>query len=88
MKEIGKSTAELVRNRVTTKEAKEFLKIIINLEYSVIQQLNRSPAQISILALLLSPNVQREALLKVLKETCVPIGVIESSFESMNGVGH
>ena len=43
-KEIGKSTAELVRNRVTTEEAEEFLKIIRNSKYSLIQQLNRSPA--------------------------------------------
>ena len=35
-KEIGKSIAKPVRNRVITEEAKEFLKIIRNLEYSVI----------------------------------------------------
>ena len=82
-KEIGKSTAKPVRNRVITEEAEEFLKIIRNSEYSVIQQLNRSLAQISILALLLSSDVHLEALLKVLKETCVPTGVTESSFEGM-----
>ena len=31
-KEIGKGTVELVKNRVTTKEGVEFLKIIRNLE--------------------------------------------------------
>ena len=36
-KEIGKSTAKPIRNRVTTKEAEELLKIIRNSEYSVIQ---------------------------------------------------
>ena len=82
-KEIGKSTAKPVRNRVITEEAEEFLKIIRNSEYSVIQQLNRSLAQISILALLLSSDVHLEALLKVLKETCVPTGVTKSSFEGM-----
>ena len=82
-KEIGKSTTKPVRNRVITEEAEEFLKIIRNSEYSVIQQLNRSLAQISILALLLSSDVHLEALLKVLKETCVPTGVTESSFEGM-----
>ena len=39
-KEIGKGTVELVRNRVTIKEVEEFLKVIRNSEYSVIQQLN------------------------------------------------
>ena len=36
-KEIDKGTTEPVRNRVTIEEAKEFLKIIRNSEYSVIQ---------------------------------------------------
>ena len=35
-KEIGKGTTEPVRNKVITEEAEEFLKIIENLEYSVI----------------------------------------------------
>ena len=82
-KEIGKSIVELVKNRVTTEEAEEFLKTIRKANYSVIQQLNRSPAQISILALLLSFEIHREALLKVLKETHVPTGITDSSFEGM-----
>ena len=35
------------------------------------------------MALLLSSDVHRKALLKVLEETCVPTGVTESSFEGM-----
>jgi len=45
--------------------------------------LNKSPAQISILALLLSSEVHCEALLKVLKETHVPTSITDSSFEGM-----
>ena len=45
--------------------------------------MNKSPAHISILALLLSSEVHRGALLKVLKETHVPIGIIDSSFEGI-----
>ena len=82
-KEAGKHIAETVKCRVTTEEAKEFLKIIRNSEYSVIQQLNKLPAQISILALLLSSDVHRKALLKVLKEMCVPTSATESAFEGM-----
>ena len=82
-KEIGKGIAELVKNRVTIEEAEEFLKAIRNSEYSVIQQLNKPPAQISILALLMSSDVHRKAFSKVLKEICVPISAIESSFEGM-----
>ena len=49
----------------------------------MIRQLNKSPAQISILALLLSFEVHREALLKLLKETHVTIGITDSFFEGM-----
>ena len=82
-KKIGKGTAEPFRNRVTTGEAEEFLKVIRSLEYNVIQQLNKSLPQISILALLLSSEVHCNALLKVLKETRVPTSANESTFEGM-----
>jgi len=82
-KGIGKGTAELVKNKVTIEEAKEFLKTIRKADYSVIQQLNKSPAQISISTLLLYSEVHYEALLKVLKETRVPIGIIDDSFEGI-----
>ena len=82
-KEIGKSTTELVRNRVTTEEAEESLKTIRRANYSVIQQLNKSPSQISILAMLLSFEVHREALLNVLKEMHVPTDITDSSFEGV-----
>ena len=36
-KKIGKGTVKPIRNRVITKEAEEFLKIIKDSEYSVIQ---------------------------------------------------
>ena len=82
-KEIGKGTIEPVRNRVTTGEVEEFLKVIKNSKYSVIPQLNKLPTQISMLALLLSSEVHRNALLKVLKETRVPTSAIEFAFEGM-----
>ena len=46
-KEIGKSIAEPVRNRITIEEhsiAEELLKTIRKADYSVIQQLNKSLA--------------------------------------------
>ncbi|KAK9997812.1 hypothetical protein SO802_017415 [Lithocarpus litseifolius] len=75
--------AEPVRNRVINDEVEEFLKTIQKADYSVIQQLNKSPAQISILALLLSSEVHRKALSKVLKKMYVPIGITDSSFKGM-----
>ena len=49
----------------------------------MIQQLNKSPTQIYILALLLSLEVHREALLKLLKEMHVPTGITDSFFKGM-----
>ena len=49
----------------------------------MIQQFNKSPTQLSILAMLLSSEVYHEDLLKVLKETRIPTNIIDSSFKGM-----
>ncbi|XP_040951519.1 uncharacterized protein [Gossypium hirsutum] len=56
---------------VKEEEAKEFLKFLKHGEYSVVEQLHKQPARISVLALLLSSEVHRKALMKVLNETYV-----------------
>ncbi|XP_017644498.1 uncharacterized protein LOC108485166 [Gossypium arboreum] len=60
-----------VNEPVKEEEAKEFLKFLKHSEHSVVEQLHKQPARISILALLLSSKVHRSALLKVLNETYV-----------------
>ena len=52
---------------VTKKEAKEFLKFIKHSEYSIVEQLHKLPAKISLLALMMNSEPHREAVLKVLK---------------------
>ncbi|KAA3486545.1 reverse transcriptase [Gossypium australe] len=74
--ESSTSTSEeepeaLVNEPVKEEEAKEFLKFLKHSEYSVVEQLHRQPALISVLALLLRSEVHREALMKVLNETYV-----------------
>ena len=49
----------------------------------MIQQFNKSPTQLSILAILLSSEVYHEDLLKVLKETRIPTNILDSSFKGM-----
>ncbi|XP_040942156.1 uncharacterized protein [Gossypium hirsutum] len=56
---------------INEEEAKEFLKFLKHSEYSVVEQLRKQPARISVLALLLSSEVHRSALMKVLNETYV-----------------
>ncbi|XP_017644327.1 uncharacterized protein LOC108484965 [Gossypium arboreum] len=52
-------------------EAQEFLKFLRHSEYSVVEQLHKQSAHISILTLLLSSETHRDVLMKVLHETYV-----------------
>ncbi|XP_017984271.1 PREDICTED: uncharacterized protein LOC108663589 [Theobroma cacao] len=60
-----------VKNPVTEKEAGEFLKFIKHSEYSVVEQLTKTPARISLFSLLLNSEAHRNALLKVLNQAYV-----------------
>ena len=53
-------------------EADEFLKFIKHSEYSIVEQLHKLPAKISLLALMLNSEPHREAVLKILKQAYVP----------------
>jgi len=61
-----------VNEPVKEKEAAEFLRFIKHSEYSIVDQLNKQPAKISVLSLLLNSEAHRNALLKVLNEAYVP----------------
>ncbi|XP_039043314.1 uncharacterized protein LOC120182393 [Hibiscus syriacus] len=61
-----------VNEHVTENETIEFLKLLKHIEYSIVEQLHKLPARISILALLLSSEAHRSTLLKVLNQTFVP----------------
>ncbi|KAA3483325.1 hypothetical protein EPI10_005509 [Gossypium australe] len=60
-----------VNEPITEKEAKEFLKFLKHSEYSIVEQLHKQPACISVLALLLSSETHRDTLMKVLNKTYV-----------------
>ncbi|KAF1890986.1 hypothetical protein Lal_00001119 [Lupinus albus] len=53
---------------ITEEEAYEFLRFIKQSEYKVVDQLNRTPARISILSLLMSSEAHRNVLMKVLNQ--------------------
>ncbi|XP_017632067.1 uncharacterized protein LOC108474598 [Gossypium arboreum] len=72
MIEQGKErTKPLVNEPVTEDEAKEFLKFLKHSEYSVVEQLHKQPTHTSVLALLQNSEDYRNALMKVLNETCI-----------------
>ena len=62
---------ELINEPVIEEEANEFLKFIKHSEYSIVEQLHKLPAKISLLALMMNSEPHREAVLKVLKQAYV-----------------
>nr|XP_027066765.1 uncharacterized protein LOC113692545 [Coffea arabica] len=67
----AKENAVPTKPTVIDEEAFNFLKILKKSEYKVAEQLDKMPAQVSILNLLLTSELHREALLKVLTEAQV-----------------
>ncbi|XP_017972499.1 PREDICTED: uncharacterized protein LOC108661125 [Theobroma cacao] len=63
--------ANIIDVGVTEKEAAEFLKFIKHSEYNVVEQLNRLPARISLLSLLLSSEPHRNSLMRILNQAYV-----------------
>ena len=64
-----KKGEELVNEPVIVVEANEFLKFIKHNEYSIVEQLHKLPAKISLLALMLNFEPHKEVMLKVLKQS-------------------
>ncbi|PKI47568.1 hypothetical protein CRG98_032043 [Punica granatum] len=62
----------LPTKKVTEQEAETFMKVIKTSEYKVVEQMGKSPAHISLLALLLSFEPHRDALLKDLIAAQIP----------------
>ncbi|KAL5162185.1 hypothetical protein HKD37_07G019339 [Glycine soja] len=59
------------KKEVSLEEASEFLRIIQQSEFKVIEQLNKTPARVSLLELLMSSEPHRALLVKVLNEAHV-----------------
>ena len=57
---------------ITEVEANEFFKFIKHGEYSIVEQLYKLLAKISLLLLMLNSEPHGEAMLKVLKQAYVP----------------
>ena len=65
---------------VTEKEVLDLLKLLKRSEFKVMEQLDKMSAQISILDLLLTSELRREALLKVLSEDRIPKNISIDKF--------
>ncbi|KAK4706826.1 hypothetical protein R3W88_033622 [Solanum pinnatisectum] len=74
-----------VKNPVTEEEAEEFLRKMKLLDYFIVEQLRKTPAQISLLSLLIHSNEQRKAVMKILNEEHVSNEVTISQLEKIAG---
>lgn len=72
-----------IKKPITEEEAEEFLKKMKFPEYSILYQLKKTPAQISLLSLLLHSKERRDVLLKVLNEAYVPREITINQLEKM-----
>jgi len=86
----GKNMVELaktdeVNKPVSDEEANEFLKLMRHSKYSVVSQLKKTPARISLLSLMLSSKLHRNALQKVLNEAYIPQDITQDSIEHLVG---
>ncbi|XP_071921768.1 uncharacterized protein [Coffea arabica] len=70
---------------ITEKEALDFLKRLQRSEYNVIEKLSKSPAQISMLDLLFSSDVHRDALIEVLTKAQIPRDISVDNFSHVVG---
>jgi hypothetical protein len=80
-----KEVETVPKRKVTDEEAATFMRIVKDAEYKVVDQLRKTPAQISLLALLLSSEQHREALVNVLKEALVPKEISAGQMENLVG---
>ncbi|XP_027168835.1 LOW QUALITY PROTEIN: uncharacterized protein LOC113768604 [Coffea eugenioides] len=70
---------------VTEKEALDFLKRLQRSEYIVVEKLSKSPAQISMLDLLFSSDMHRDALLEMLTKAQIPKDISVANFSHVVG---
>ncbi|XP_071901017.1 uncharacterized protein [Coffea arabica] len=70
---------------ITEKEALDFLKRLQRSEYNVVEKLTKSPTQISMLDLLFSSDMHRDALIEVLTKAQIPKDISVDNFSHVVG---
>ena len=71
------------KKRVTLEEAHEFLRLIQQSEFKVVEQLNKTPARISLLELLINSEPRRALLMKVLNDAHVAHDISVEGFKGI-----
>ena len=74
---------EPIEKKVSMEEANEFLRIIQQSEFKIIEQLNKTPTRVSLLELLMSSKPHRVLLVKVLNEARVAPDISMQGFKGI-----
>ena len=83
MKEFAEGREGCSKKEVSLEEASEFLCIIQQSEFKVMEQLHKTPARVSLLELLMSFEPHRALLVKVLNEAHVAQDIFVEGFEGI-----
>jgi len=71
------------KRSISKAEAEEFWRKMQPKDYSIVKHLEKTPAQISVWALLMSSQLHRQALMKALDDTYVPVGTNSDNLAAM-----
>ncbi|XP_071905959.1 uncharacterized protein [Coffea arabica] len=74
-----------IKPTITEKEAVDFLKRLQRSEYNIVEKLSKSPAQITMLDLLFSSDVHRDALIDVLTRAQILRDISVDNFSNVVG---
>ncbi|XP_075110734.1 uncharacterized protein LOC142181600 isoform X2 [Nicotiana tabacum] len=74
-----------VKKSVTEEEAEEFLKKMKVQDYSIVEKLRKTPAQISLLSLLIHSDGHRRVLMEILNEAHVPDKITVNHLKTIAG---
>nr|XP_016465488.1 PREDICTED: uncharacterized protein LOC107788321 [Nicotiana tabacum] len=72
-----------LKKPVSDEEAEEFFRKMKTADYEIIDQLRKSPAQVSLLSLLMNSTEHQKVLIKTLSEAYVPIETTVEQLERM-----
>ncbi|XP_069146122.1 uncharacterized protein [Solanum lycopersicum] len=80
---LGGQKKDHAKRPISEAEAEEFWKRMQPKDYSIVKHLEKTPAQISVWALLMSSWSHRQALMKALDDTYVPSGTSSDNVAAM-----
>ncbi|XP_049403577.1 uncharacterized protein LOC125867192 [Solanum stenotomum] len=79
----GRQKKDQTKRLISEAEAKEFWRKMQPKDYSIVKHLEKTLAQISVWALLMSSQLHRQALMKALDDTYVPVGTNSDNLAAM-----